>query len=613
MQLLRTKKFPAKDFLQIGKRGLRSYHFLALFFCSSFSYRQLAIAQEPEDLQKEVASSKQWRALLYFERGQSVVPAGSRFFLSSNGNTNPYQELQATLKAFAQDPAEVPCRYPARALYLQKIFKFPLDLTACMRFSKWKAAIRAKSLELLFASAYLGSPSSMYGHLMLKFKQEEEGSDLLDYTLNYGADVQGAGGPSYVVKGLTGGFSGFFSTAPYYIKIKEYDFVESRDLWSYRLNFTQEEIDFLVAHAWEIREVSLPYYFLNKNCAYYVFLFLRVVRPEVEIPIVFSYWTIPVDVIRSMQSESWITGVDLRASRKAKLQEMKKTFSAQEKTLVKALARGERKAATSPLVAEASYELFQMDQVEKRGATSVETEQWLLAQKHLLPLNDRVQVSQSTPQAGHPTGRWLAGAGKNEGHAFAEIQIRLALHDFLSRVDGFTPWSTLEMGKFTARFQGHKLFLEESDLLHLDSLDPMDSWFPSNSFTFLLGSRMMRELDCEAWLCQAAVMRAGWGKSLAIGRGVAFARGIFDFRIGAPFQSVTRGAISPQLGLLQNWSPLSFSFTGERVIPVWGDRRAYYALIFEGAFQAAGSWEVRGKAQKFRNTREASLGFAHFF
>ena len=143
-----------------------------------------------------------WRALLHFsgESGEiSSVSSRSSFFLSPQGFRDPEAELVATKKYFAEEPEEAACRYPARAIYLrqgklpEKTAEQPSGSDWCSRWRKWKDAINAKGAELVFASAFLASPSSMYGHTLLKFVRggRSEGEDLLDYTLNYGANKIG--------------------------------------------------------------------------------------------------------------------------------------------------------------------------------------------------------------------------------------------------------------------------------------------------------------------------------------------------------------------------------------------------------------------------------------
>ena len=77
----------------------------------------------------------------------------------------------------------------------------------------------------------------MFGHTFLRIDQkgQTEQTRLLAYTINYAADVPSDAGLWYPIKGIFGGFKGFFSTPPYYLKVQEYRDIENRDMWEYRL------------------------------------------------------------------------------------------------------------------------------------------------------------------------------------------------------------------------------------------------------------------------------------------------------------------------------------------------------------------------------------------
>src|SRR5262249_47537065 len=142
----------------------------------------------------------------------------------------------------------------------------------CPRFDEWRETIGAKGATLLFSSAYLNSPASMYGHTFLRLDRQREayGSapSLLDYTINFGADPWTTNGILYAILGLTGGFDGKFSTMPYYMKVQEYNNLEHRDIWEYHLNLDERQVARLLMHAWELGSTTFDYFFLTENCSY---------------------------------------------------------------------------------------------------------------------------------------------------------------------------------------------------------------------------------------------------------------------------------------------------------------------------------------------------------
>jgi hypothetical protein len=98
---------------------------------------------------------------------------------------------------------------------------------------------------MIFPAAYLNSPSSMFGHTLLRIDQANVQSDqtaLLSYAINFGAYIEGSDNSIlYAWKGLMGGYPGLFALVPYQEKLSEYRSLENRDLWEYRLNLTQAE------------------------------------------------------------------------------------------------------------------------------------------------------------------------------------------------------------------------------------------------------------------------------------------------------------------------------------------------------------------------------------
>ena len=94
-----------------------------------------------------------------------------------------------------------------------------------MELQEWLATINASKATLVFASSYLNSPSSMYGHTFLRFDPAnfENDSPLLSFVVNFGASVNEAdGGITYAFRGIFGGYPGYFAGERYYEKIKDY-------------------------------------------------------------------------------------------------------------------------------------------------------------------------------------------------------------------------------------------------------------------------------------------------------------------------------------------------------------------------------------------------------
>ena len=345
----------------------------------AFFFFALAPAFSPaaERSSDSPAFQREWLALHYYvgswtlgsgaKKWASEIRAdekSSGFFLAPDGSENPGSELLAFRAALAEplpaDPDnDVRCRFPARYAFVKRA----LDLGGgeakpfeCPRYEKWRKEIDADSAYLLFAAQFMNSPASMYGHTLLQLGRsgKTKGDAILDYVVAYGAETGGAGGLSYIVLGLSGGFPGFFSTVPFYLKIREYNDAESRDLWAYKLRLSPEQLDFLLAHLWEVRTVNFPYYFLGKNCSYFLLRFLDLVNPGEPLVRGLPFWTIPVDTIRALAKRGWITERTHRPSRSARMLARRKFLVGEEKDLARDLVESAGEAPRADFRARAA-------------------------------------------------------------------------------------------------------------------------------------------------------------------------------------------------------------------------------------------------------------------
>ena len=262
-----------------------------------------------------LAADPEWLALVHY-RANLILPGVTGqaddpdFYLASDGKTDPGAELDATLRAFfapavvETDTVQHPqCRFIARYEWLKRSLHFDpqrLPPQSCKRFRKWRAALNASALTLVFPSAYINNPSSMFGHTLLRVDapNQDERTRLLAYAVNYAVGSTTDNGMMFTLKSLVGAYPGLFSISPYYVKVKEYSDMENRDIWEYRLNFTQEEIDRLLQHAWELGPTRFDYYFFDENCAYYLLSLFDVARPSLALTDGFRGWVIPVDTVR---------------------------------------------------------------------------------------------------------------------------------------------------------------------------------------------------------------------------------------------------------------------------------------------------------------------------
>ncbi|MBK7849058.1 MAG: DUF4105 domain-containing protein [Zoogloea sp.] len=311
------------------------------------------------DLQRRAAESRladhrEWRVLLHYRRngsGSEVMSDADdpRFFLAPGGKTDPAAELAATLAAFfsddpvGADPQPAQCAFVARYEWLRQALDFDsgrLPARPCAAYLRWKGELEAEAATLVFTSAYLNNPASLFGHTLLRLDRRggSGSTPLLAYAVGYAADDRGSKGLMYGIKGVSGGFSGYFELQSYDRLVRNYSDIENRDIWEYRLNFNADQMARLIAHLWELRGVRFDYFFFTENCAWQLLTLLEVADPSRDLSSRFVLWVAPADVLRLLSSEPGLVGaVTPRPARGSAIRRRYSALSAPERAQARAL------------------------------------------------------------------------------------------------------------------------------------------------------------------------------------------------------------------------------------------------------------------------------------
>ncbi|MEA1983018.1 MAG: DUF4105 domain-containing protein, partial [Campylobacterota bacterium] len=249
------------------------------------------------------------------------------FFFSKDGKTNAKNELEATLDALFNersfDDNSTACRFPARKAWLKE--KLSIDESefpevTCTDYDNILQRLAPKSATLVFPSAHINSPASMFGHTFLRINSKYK-SKLLAYAINYAADANPdtENATVFALKGLFGGYYGKYSLLPYYEKLKEYRDTEQRDIWEYDLDLTEEEVRRMVRHIWELNGTHSYYYFFTENCSYNMLWFIEAARPSIHLREYFNYEVIPLETVHAAKSENIISSYSYRPSKRTTL------------------------------------------------------------------------------------------------------------------------------------------------------------------------------------------------------------------------------------------------------------------------------------------------------
>lgn len=467
-----------------------------------------------------LASHPEWRDLLHFRDrrflpGQRSATRDPDFFNAEFGWRDAEAELAATIRAFFRDSVRVgddeqhpQCRFPARRAWVLEQLDRPSDAlpsVTCRRYRDWLQGIRPGQVTLVFADAYLGNPSSMYGHTLLRIDPPEDSGDsrLLSYAINHAAATNESNGLLFAIRGLTGGYAGRFNIMPYYEKVRQYNSSDSRDLWEYRLDLAPDEVDRLMQHAWELRGTDFPYYFFYQNCSYRLLGLLDVARPGLNLAEAFSWWAIPTDTVReTLARQGVLDEVVYRPAERTRLDHQLGLMDPEAIAATQAIATGKRPPQTrqglNPAeharVLESAHDYLhyqhQRDPLDQVGRERMR--EILVARSELTdqPRTEDPEAPPVRPDQGHGTLRLGAGGGVRDDDPFASLHWRPAYHDALDPPGGYLEGAHIDYADLELRLWDDNRGVEVERFMAIDieSLHPRNRLFRPWSWRIRAGA-----------------------------------------------------------------------------------------------------------------------------
>ncbi|TGL87578.1 DUF4105 domain-containing protein [Leptospira congkakensis] len=465
-----------------------------------------------EAKEKHLSEETHWYRLLRFKKTrwgylESEVD-NKRYFLSPDGKYNPEKELIATLHSFFTEEAiqeellHPQCYFPERYHWLKEKLKFDqsrLPEVSCERFKVWKDSLNPDSLSVVFSSYYMQAPASMFGHTLIKLNNKiNENAELLDYGVNYAANPVDMDPFSYAYRGLTGGYPGSFAIFPYYLKVNEYNDMESRDLWEYKLKLKPEERDRFMRHLWEMGRADFDYFFINENCSYHLMEILEVAMPELNISNKPGWIVAPGDTIKLYLAEDGLViSKKYRPSLYSKIKYKIYDMTDEERTTYFEMIRFEKAFLPEPkdnfrmsLVTDAVLDTYRYRYTSKQEIPKQHKEYYdkllVFRSKQTDEYTSKEEVPLSTPpEASHPLSRVATSFGASSLGNFAEFQYRIAYHDLLNVSKGHAPNSELAFFDTTVRtYENKKPELTSMSAVKVTSINPYNSI--SKDITYML-------------------------------------------------------------------------------------------------------------------------------
>jgi len=425
-----------------------------------------------------------------------------KFFLSSVGNIDAKAELDASIDALLNesrfDDNSTACTFPARKAWLKeqlKIKDFP-DVQ-CNEYNKILKRLDPTSATIVFPSAHINSPASMFGHTFLRINSSYN-SKLLSYAVNYAADAntETENGVIFAIKGLFGGYYGQYSLLPYYEKLKEYRDSEQRDIWEYNLNLNKEEILKMVRHIWELNNTYSNYYFFTENCSYNMLWLIELARPSVHLREHFNYQVAPLETIHISKEENLLKNSTYRASKRTVLLKYEKLINTSYINIPQKLIESKIDIKTvlndnsietqqKMYLIEASIELLEYT-FSKKG---ISKEKYLSLfhnfSKARASLGSGKELDikiPANPLHSHRALRVTAGIGSRESDTISFLGIRPVFHDLEDNNYGFMRGTQIEFLNAELSYSDSKLEVEKATLISIVSLAPRSDFFKSFSW-----------------------------------------------------------------------------------------------------------------------------------
>ncbi|WP_151707004.1 DUF4105 domain-containing protein [Acinetobacter sp. TUM15064] len=489
----------------------------SLLLFSSALFSTTIFAQAPRSAefyiekahQLELASNVTWQRLMYANTSGNSEVTYRPFFYSEHGQTQLKQELDANIVAlFTQAAANesIQCRFPARSKWLIRQLDIALNQfpkASCPELDEWIGQIKPYKATLIYATDFMGNPSSMFGHTLLRLDPKDQKQlNLVSYAVNYAATVANSDSFSFAWKGLTGQYPGEYSLMPYYRKVKEYGDLESRDLWEYELALTPEETKTMVEHIWELKHVQFPYYFISDNCAYRLLGLIDLVRPDINLQQQFKTAAIPVETIKAVDDNDLIAESAYRPALETQLLAQAKQHGQSLAVAANHIVQltpaqmptflNQYSLADQARILEMAYDHLYLQLIAQK-VTAEEAQpriRELLGLRSQIDLEKQrkaVETPKVDPVKGHHARTLQLEGGKLQGDSYFQLSHRQAYHDLIDPQGGFRLGTQLKFLAGSLEYRDDRLKLQELNLLEVNAYSPLTAFKTPLSWGFNVG------------------------------------------------------------------------------------------------------------------------------
>lgn len=562
------------------------------------------------------------------------------FFLDPRGKYDPRAELIATIRGFfdplPDDPAvrHAVCRFPARLAWLKdklSIDSTKLPVPVCEDVERVYDYMKPNSVTLVFPTAYMNSPASMFGHTLLVFDPMDK-NRLLAKGVGYAAAVTTGFGPLFAIEGIFGVYPGRYNIESYFEKVEQYNDIHRRDIWEYELDFTQEEVDRVFRHTWELQNIWSRYYFFDENCAYKLYQLLDAARPGLKLSDDPSWFVIPIDTVKRIKSRGIVRKTEFRPSKATRMEQLAARLPPAVRQQALLTAKGKQDPAALAddqaipvaerrLALDLSADYAQYLFTERILAHDDYTRRYfdiLRTRSRLGPREEQdfAIAEPSHPESGHPASAISPGVAFENGDASLSLSGRVAYHGLLDNDSGFTRGAQILFLNTEARWslEHDDLEIRNVDIVNVESLAPRDDLFAPSSWRARLGFTQMDIRDHQ----DSMVFIAQTGSGLAwetSPRNLLFTMVEAEIHIGDRYTSEIAGGPGYSIGIIHSATENLKWLTRARTAWIYeGDDDWWRAEAFAGFdYRISPARSVRVYYQFTRNdTHDINEGNAAF-
>ena len=537
----------------------------------------------------------------------------THFFLAASGKTDPHAELAATVDAFNGKnltPAEtnkVRCEFPARYTWLKSKIDNNWPNLNCIKLDQWQQTVNPEGITLVFPTAFMNNPSSMFGHTLLRIDAKDQNRDreLVAFAVNFAAQPnEKDNAAAYAFKGLVGKYPGNFTVMPYYRKVREYNDIESRDIWEYKLNFSEQEVHRVLLHLWELQRATFDYYFIDENCSYQLLSLLQLANESLDLTSSFDFQAIPSDTVLALKNNQLLQQPNYRPAFGTRLFHNSTQLSSQELQSTRNLIndgdfdRSKYNTNRQAAILEMAYEWLNFtfnDQNLNRDSIAPRLKNLLYQRSKLNTGSPFTEPKKpiASPEQGHSSSRvGLTFANSNNYDNEIKLSYRLAYHDLLDHSIGYIPGAKISFFDLESSFsKSNKSRLEHFYIIDAMSLAPDNEVFNSWSWNIRLGYD--RQPDIHKKIGRYFT-QGGYGKSFGNPNSLhSFVLGSIELNYGDITDKVEIG-VGAELGTIwQINTHNKLALTGSilKLIDAKNTYHSQVALSWNWAFKT--NWSLR--------------------